>query len=222
LNSPLVAGELVGFGSHNKSGHPHFVKPIGELEILDGRFQPGIDQLDCQRYCRAFCKIIVNQLFPLTALGFGHPGVAVPRQIHQEPRSLEPVKIDHPGFAGSRACPGQISAPGQGVNQARFADIGPARDCDFRQPLTRKIARRDRTDHKLALSSGTSYICGHRLLGLTERLPAAPGLPSAAGLRPSEPELFLQCVTFSFGRRSGISDTWPSGVGNLSRATCRT
>jgi len=70
------------------------------------------------------------------------PRVSIAGQVDQIERRFGPalhaVKVGQARLAGSGARARQL-APHQGVDQARFAHVGPADQRDFRQPVTGKV-----------------------------------------------------------------------------------
>jgi hypothetical protein len=98
----------------------------------------NIDELHGTRQLRIFFEEVPDERGKFLALGLGAPGVAVARQIHQEERIVDGVKIQAARFTRRARHHGQLATE-QLVEQRRLPDVGSSREGHLRARFFGKL-----------------------------------------------------------------------------------
>jgi hypothetical protein len=156
LDALFISRQLISLRCHNHARNFQVVQPSSQREVKRGGEHPGVHQVQCQRNNRAFTKVSFSQVFPLPAGGFPRLRIAIPGQINQEKRAINPIEVNTLGLSRSRTSSGEAFLPHQPVYQAGFPYVGTTGQGDFRNSFTRKILPGDGAHNKFSAN------CFHR------------------------------------------------------------
>ena len=145
MTRAFATRQLIDLGSHDPARARLRLQPRPRYEIRLETRMPRVHQqehrngavLSAGKICIA--RVRLNSSRRCIAA----PRITVSGEINKVERrrraALHPVEVGEPRLArrGARAGHG---LPHQCIDQARFADIGPAHQSDLRKPITRKIA----------------------------------------------------------------------------------
>ncbi len=160
--------DFVGFGEDDLIGHRRLVQHGHHLQVVLLEAVPGVDQHADAAQHGASLQEGVDQGRPFGDLMLRRLGKAIARQIDQGQAAPQIEKIDLLGAARGVGGAGQAIAPGQRVDQARLADIGPSGEGDFRQARHRQAVKRRRAEGEAAVlgEEQTTRFDAGRLFGV--------------------------------------------------------
>lgn len=126
-----TAAQFVEFGEKKVHRHADMAAPGQHLLVQRGQQAACVYRQHQCAQAAAPRDIGFDVGFPLLPYRIGHPGETVSGQVHQ-PRGVR--KSEENDLAGAAGCPAgarQRGVAGDGIDGARFADVGAAGECDF-------------------------------------------------------------------------------------------
>ncbi len=136
--------DLVGLGEHDLIGNRRLIELGHDLAVAVLGAVARVDQQADPAQLRPAAQVAARQCAPLRDLGLGGARVAIAWQVDQNQPFAQVEEIELPGAPGRVRDSGQGLAPGQGVDQARLADVGAAGEGDLGQGGFGQALRLDR------------------------------------------------------------------------------
>ena len=158
---PVPLAAFVGLGQDNDHGQTSGTQPGHQFEVQALGRQPAIDERRHGQQPVGLFQVGLDEPAPFVAFGPGTTGIAVSRQIHQAIAGrARLVEVEAAGLARSGADFGQGLAPGQAIDQGRFAHVGPPGQGDLGRfqgrDLVRQVGRDDKgqIEFRMCLGNG--------------------------------------------------------------------
>ena len=148
---PLGARQLVELGGHDDRRHRERAQPPRGVHIGFQPRMPAVHEVEHAGDPSALSEVRARHGLELIRRRLAAASVAIARQIHQVERRhalrLHPIEIREAGFSRRRAGARDL-LPHERVDETRFADVGPAGEREFREPLSWEPGRIDRAGYE--------------------------------------------------------------------------
>jgi len=134
----LIVGDAIGLGGDDEESPIMMAEPVEKLNVGGLGRDGDIHQRKAEGERGARLEIGIDETRPLHGELFGSAGVAVAGEIDKEHLGVRPAgtaqveEVDGLGASGGVAGLGDLRSD-EGVDEARFADIGAAEEGDLRR-----------------------------------------------------------------------------------------
>ena len=129
----LGFGKLVGLGEHDAEGNAVLSEPGHKLQVDSLSRVTDVDEQEEVAHLLALEDVAVYHTLKLILVLLASLGIAIAREIDQEPLLIYKEMVDENGLAGSGRRLGQLAMIGEHVDETGFAHVASAYEGIFRQ-----------------------------------------------------------------------------------------
>ena len=132
-----IRSHLVTFGEYDSEWNLALTELDEEVHVYLTDVVAGVNQDEKHHHLLRKIDVIPDYLFQLLLAGSRHLGVAISREVHQIPLSVDEEVVHKPGLTRLAGCHCKLLVAAQHVDEGRFADIGSSDESEFRKFLLR-------------------------------------------------------------------------------------